>query len=33
MRAIYLFMMSEDVYFMAEVSDETIDAVLASSTV
>ena len=29
MRAIYLFAVGEDVYFMAEVSDETIDAVLA----
>ena len=29
MRAIYLFAVGEDVYFMAEVPDETIDAVLA----
>ena len=28
-RAIYLFAVGEDVYFMAEVPDETIDAVLA----
>lgn len=29
MRAIYLFAVGEDVYFMAEVPDETIDAALA----
>ena len=28
-RAIYLFAVGEEVYFMAEVPDETIDAVLA----